>query len=223
MVLEFSFADFTRECSRSYPPVALQPGLRLGTLHRSCEELLELHHPERSSLLACKAGCGSCCIVNVSVLLPEAMAIVEYLEAQPEFDRVAMWKSLNQVWTRICGVDDEDRVAMRQTCVFLDKTGSCAVYPVRPLLCRGATSTDADSCRQALRGTLFSEKPEVIMNLFQRELFAAAYVGLSEGLEERGIDGRGFELTGILRYLLGNPQRRCELQSGLRLNWDELI
>ena len=223
MVLDFSFDDFTQECRRSYLSVALQPGLRLGTLYRNCEELLEFHHPQRSSLLACKAGCGSCCIVNVSVLLPEALAIVEYLEAQPGFDCEGVGKNLNQLWTRICGVEDEDRVDMRQPCVFLDKTGSCTVYPVRPLLCRGTTSTDAESCRLALNGKLFNEKPVVKMNLFQRELFDAAYVGLSEGLEERGIDGRGFELTGIVRYLLSNPKRRSELQSGVRLNWGELL
>jgi len=223
MALTFSFEEFTCECSHRYQSVALQSGVRLVSLHQRCEALLEIHHPKRFGLLDCKAGCGSCCVVNVSVLLPEALAIVEYLETQPGIDLETFGKSLDQLWTRICGVADEDRVGMHQPCVFLDETGSCTVYPVRPLLCRGATSTDVERCRQALRTDLFTEDSTVTMNLFQRELYDAAYVGLSEGLEQGGIDGRGFELTGIVRYLLVSPQRRPELQSGLRLNWRELV
>ena len=219
--LTFNFEEFTQECRCL--PVALQPGTGLESLYDDCEALLELHHPERVSLLDCKAGCGSCCIVNVSVLLPEALSIIEYLEAQSWHVSKDFLANLDRIWPRICGVDAEERLSMRQSCVFLDETGSCSIYPVRPLLCRGVTSTSSESCKQALNINCFEAKSSVEMNLFQRDLFDAAYIGLSEGLEEQGVDGRGFELTGLVRYLLRNPQRRADLQSGLRLNWSELI
>jgi hypothetical protein len=96
------------------------------------------------------------------------------------------------------------------------------IYPVRPLLCRGLTSTDAEDCRQALHVSQDQEKSVVEMNLFQRDLYDSAYLGLSKGLEERGADGRGFEITGLLRYMLRNPEKRPDLESGFRLKWSDL-
>ncbi len=222
MGLTFSFAEVNRECSRSYSSLALQPGIRLKPLYHNCERLLDHYHPDRLSLLACRAGCGDCCILKVSVLLPEALAIIEYLEAQPGSVRTSLEKKLDQVWTRISGAEGDEWGGMRQSCVFLDTTENCTIYSVRPLLCRGVTSTDADNCKQALNAECDDDKSAVEMNLFQRELFQTAYVGLSVGLEKMGVDNRGFELTGIVRALLRDPQLCSELQTGLRLNWSDL-
>lgn len=218
---EFSFADFTLKCRRDYALAETQSELRLEQLFRDCERLLDQYHPDRSSRLDCKPGCGSCCIVNVSVLFPEALSIVEHLE-QSSANLTELKTRLDLLWTSIRGLDDEDRSCMRKPCAFLDTSGSCSIYPVRPLLCRGVTSTDADSCRESFSALLYNEKLSVPMNLFQRDLYSAAYLGLSEALEEKGLDGRGFEVTGLVRYLLNNPQGRAELNSGLQLNWLEL-
>lgn len=221
MVRNFSFADFTRQCRDNYSPAVMPSGVRLEPLYHECETLLEEYHPDRFSHLACRAGCGNCCIVNVSVLLPEALAIVDYIEERPaEIPELRV--RLDLLWTRIRGVNDDERVSMRQPCIFLDKAENCSIYPVRPLLCRGVNSTDVEDCKESLYACLYNEKLAVRMNLFQFELYSAAYLGLSEGLDESGLDGRGFELTGIFRYLLSNPGRRQDLQSGLRLNWSEL-
>ncbi len=218
---DFSFADFTRQCRHSYLPSALPPGMRMGLLYQDCEFLLDQYQPDRFTHIACRAGCGNCCIVNVTVLLPEALAIIEYLEERLAKD-AELDERLDLLWTSVRGIDDEERVCMRQPCVFLDDGGNCSIYPVRPLLCRGVTSTDDEECRESFNAYLYNAKRVVQMNLFQRELYAAAYLGLSEGLEEQGLDGRGFELTGIVRYLRRHPHRREDLRSGLRLKWDEL-
>ncbi len=218
----FNFTEFKRGC-RQLPKDGLPTSRRMSALHLDCEEILESRHPERSSFLDCKAGCGHCCVINVSVLLPEALTIVEHLEMLPDVERKELLARQDKLWRQIQGVDDEERIWMRKPCVFLDQQGSCSIYPVRPLLCRGVTSTDAEDCKKVLNDCLENEGQVVQMNLFQRELYDAAYIGLSEGLEEQGIDGRGFEVTGIVRYLIRNPQQRDELKSGLKINWSDMV
>ncbi len=217
----FNFAHFSKQCRKAYfskvPPAAVC----LQQLYNDCEEVLDRYHPDRSARLACRAGCGDCCIVNVSLLLPEALAIVDYCNERPQKYR-ELDQKLDSLWISIRGVDDEERVCMRQPCVFLDCQGRCTIYPVRPLLCRGVTSTDTEECKKSFNAYLYNEKRSVQMNLFQHELYMTAYLGLGEGLEDRGMDGRGFELTGIVRYLRRHSRQRQKLQAGLRLRWEEL-
>ncbi|WP_020675327.1 YkgJ family cysteine cluster protein [Geopsychrobacter electrodiphilus] len=217
----FSFSDVTRYCRSSFLADSAPQQQRLDSLRCYCLAQLDQYHPARASMLDCRAGCGTCCSVNVSVLLPEALAIVDYLESQPGTIQGIKVK-LDSLWIRIRGIDDEDRVCMRQPCAFLDDVGACSIYPVRPLLCRGVTSTDVESCRQSFNAFLFNQTLGVQMNLFQRDLYAAAYLGLSEALVTLKCDARGFELTGIVRYLLHNPQQRSALHSGLCLTWNDL-
>ena len=217
----FDFAGFEQLCTSDYAPAALKPQKRLEDLHRHCEALLARFQPERVEVLDCRAGCGTCCVVNVAVLIPEALAIVEYVESHPlRFARLET--DLDRIWHQVRGVADDERVCMRVSCVFLDEAGSCSIYPVRPLLCRGVTSTSAEDCRRSFNANLFNEKISVRMSLFQRELYDRAFVGLSEGLEACQRDGRSFEMTGIIRHLLRKPQRRTAVQSGYRLAWEEL-
>lgn len=218
----FDFEKFSQKCRQICSPEILLPSVRLTGLHRECEQLLEMHQTERNRLLDCKAGCGSCCIVNVSVLFPEVLAILEFLEDRAADDIEHLVPMLDEVWVRIRGLDDDERICLHQPCVFLDSHDGCSIYPVRPLLCRGVTSTDAESCRQSFVGGLQNDSSTVLMNLFQRELYDAAYLGVSAGLEAQGLDGRGYELTGLVRFLMRNPQKRDEMTSGLQLQWDDL-
>ncbi len=222
MVASEVCAELGRLCEKRYAhEVAVSPQGLQG-LYAECEKLLDDYHPDRGEHLDCKAGCGDCCIVNVSVLWPEAVAISTYLEHLSETDLAVLGERLDTAWTRIRGVEDEDRVCMRQPCVFLDERGRCAIYPSRPLLCRSVTSTDSGACRDSFHAYLHNEQRTVEMNLFQKELYNAAYLGLSRGLEEQDLDGRGFELTGLVRYLYKNNGEPGRLRQGLRIRWDEL-
>lgn len=111
---------------------------------------------------------------------------------------------------------------MQRSCAFLDDHGSCRIYPVRPLLCRSITSTDARQCRETLAGKVFGEELPVLMHRFQQQLYECLFAGFGEGLEAGGIDGRSFQLSGLVRYLLDHPEREQELFAGHRLNWEEL-
>lgn len=160
---------------------------------------------EDHELLACAAGCGSCCMVNVSVLGPEAVNIARYLNGQfADEERQALLQSMKKMVNAICDVDEEERIAMRRSCVFLNDKGECTIYPVRPLLCRSITSTSATACRDALAMQALGEQLPVVMNLFQKNLFDVAYQGLAKAMEDNDMDTRGAELTAaVLQHLEG--------------------
>lgn len=61
--------------------------------------------------LACKKGCDACCAAGLSVLPVESFAIQASGLAPPAAPKPGM-------------------------CAFLDASGACSVYAVRPLLCR---------------------------------------------------------------------------------------
>ena len=174
------------------------------------------------SLIACRAGCASCCVVNVSILFPEGMAISRYVQALPPGQRSYIISRLDDLWRSVRGLDDDERVALRKPCAFLDQTGFCQIYPVRPFLCRGVTSTSAEGCRQALADTLLDESRPVLMNLFQQQLFEALYLGVGNGLDRAGLEGRGVKLTGLVRYLLKNPEAGAEFVTGKKFDWHEM-
>ncbi len=155
------------------------------------------------SHIACGAGCGACCCVNVATLQPEAHNIAAYLRrtcSATELDELST--RMGQVLVMICGLDDEERIATSQPCVFLDPQGSCSIYPVRPLLCRSITSTCASACRAALQLDMFKEPQPVMMNMFQKELMETAFTALARMWQEGGGDGRSQELTAAVYPLL---------------------
>lgn len=153
--------------------------------------------------LACAAGCGSCCMVNVSVLEPESINISRYLKhTLADDERELLLLSMKKMVNHICNVDEEERIAMRKNCVFLSEKGECTIYPVRPLLCRSITSINAQDCRDALTMQALGEQIPITMNLFQKNLFDVAYQGLAAAMEKNSMDTDSAELTAdVLSYL----------------------
>jgi Fe-S-cluster containining protein len=169
---------------------------------------------ERSHI-ACAAGCGVCCMVNVAVLFPEAVVIVEHLrENLAEKDLACLTAKVETLYRKIIWLDDEERVFLRRPCAFLDEGGCCSIYPVRPLLCRSVTSTDPERCRQAIASHALGDSEPILMNLLQKAIMEAAYQGMGLALEEAGMDGRGMKLTVAVKHLLHHPQRVSAYLSG---------
>ncbi len=172
--------------------------------------------------IACKAGCGSCCVVNVSILLPEGLAIVGYIQGMAEDEQEKIKASLDDLWQVVRGLDEEDRLYLRRNCAFLDSDGCCRIYPVRPILCRSVSSVDPEQCRQALTAQVFGESSPLLMNLQQNNLYEGLFVGFANGLEQGGVDGNSFQLTGLVRYLLRNSQAEERFLRGGKVQWLEL-
>ncbi|MFN2257369.1 MAG: YkgJ family cysteine cluster protein [Desulfuromonadaceae bacterium] len=172
-------------------------------LHQVEDELNAGLSVSDHDMIACTAGCGSCCRVNVAILSPEAHNIAAYLRrtcTASELKQLCM--RMRQMLVAINGLDDDERIATNQPCAFLNEERSCSIYPVRPLLCRSVTSTCAEACRAALRSNIFEERGTVVMNLFQKDLMDAAFNTLAQLWHESGGDSRSRELTAAVYPLL---------------------
>lgn len=191
----------------------LQPMLRRASLAGDCAELMvDLHcrveaalQPLDCSQVACAAGCGSCCRVNVAVLLPEAVAVVNYLNQIPSPGSAELAARVRELYRRTAGLDEQERLQLQAPCAFLSEQGVCQVYPVRPLLCRSVTSTDPAACRAALTTTALEQAPSVLMNLQQKALCEAAFIALAETARELNLDDRSTTLTTAVYHLLEQP------------------
>lgn len=208
----FDFSDYQQQLHGRLVPV-LRKAKKSADLAAIMAEIhAQVEHDLENGLtaddhrrLACTAGCSRCCCVNVSILMPEAVTIARYLQRGYDPLRLAqLCQQMQTLVVAISSLDDEERIAVRRNCSFLDPHGLCIIYPVRPLLCRAVTSVDADDCRAALTMAALGEQPAVIMNLFQRNLMTVAYQGLAAALEQAGQNGAGHELTAaVLQQLQG--------------------
>lgn len=170
------------------------------------------------SRVACGPGCGDCCVLNVAVLFPEAIAISRYMEkCLTEEERVEVRSRLHLLAAATRWLDDEERMFLREACAFLDRRRLCMIHPVRPLLCRAITSTNPDICREAIAMVPLDGQPTVEMNLFQKNLFDAVYQGLGAALREAGLDHRPKRLTSAVLALLEEPALVEDFAAGERL------
>ena len=194
----------------------------LEKLFAETEVLLQHHDEGDRSLIACHAGCQDCCVVNVSITLLEGLVLSRFILQWRDVGQTEVKAKLDSLWRVVRGLEDDERLMVRKKCAFLDEQGCCTVYPVRPLFCRSVTSTDVESCRAAVTGPLFGETQSVIMHQFQLQLYKISFTGVADGLEQAGLDGRSFPLSGLVRYLLAHPDRDEELLTTSSLNWDHL-
>jgi len=181
------------------------------------------HHKEGDRrLIACHAGCQDCCIVNVSVTLLEGIAITRFLRQWDDNQQQDIAAKIDSLWIVVRGLEDDERIMARKKCAFLDMSGCCSIYPVRPLFCRGVTSIDVDTCRSAIADQAFGVTTEVMMHQFQLDLYKVAFGAISSGLERSGRDGRSFQLSGLVRYLLAHPGEEEHLLRSSSLSWMDL-
>jgi hypothetical protein len=104
--------------------------------------------PER---VACRSGCDHCCHQSVAVTLPEALAIVAHLREAWTSDELLLFTArLAERVERTRGTSADERFSPELPCLFL-REGSCSIYEVRPLVCRGMNSLDASDCARRLR------------------------------------------------------------------------
>lgn len=169
-------------------------------------DLLKFGDEAELAKIDCAPGCGACCILNVEVLIPEAIAVTHFLLRHYPADRCnTIIEKLDRLFLATRWLEDDDRYFLRMSCAFLDGEGHCLIHKIRPLLCRSISSLDRHTCRDTIASVAFGGVPRVIMNLFQKRLFDAAYQGLSKGLKELGLESRPWRLTPAVRLLLERP------------------
>lgn len=169
-------------------------------------DLARFCDPAERAQIACGPGCGACCVLNVAVLIPEAIAITWFLKRRCSDEQLdALRVSLEGLLTRTRWLDDDERLFVRAPCAFLDSLGSCMIHPVRPLLCRSITSRDPRACHDSIALAPLNGAPSVEMNLFQKQLVDTVYLALAEALEDLGLDHRPRRLSAAVLALLNEP------------------
>jgi hypothetical protein len=145
--------------------------------------------------------------VNVATLAVEGAAAAAWLAARlAPSEREVRARELLRFHDRIRWLEDEDRIASRETCPFLEGDGACAIHPVRPLACRSLSSLDAGDCRRALRERMERDGGgEVRMNVLQHALYADAVATLQASLVRAGLDARCRDVSGMVAAFLADP------------------
>jgi len=149
--------------------------------------------------LACQEGCDWCCHKVVGVAAPEVLRIVAYLR-----ERLAE-QVVQDAATRAAAHAEKRRAltgdqwaADRLPCPLLVEN-LCIAYPVRPLTCRGYTSSDARRCESAAK----SRQPPAVPT-HGPSLRMATFIldGMRSGLAETGLAGDRLLLAEALRIAL---------------------
>lgn len=177
---------------------------------------------EEHRLIACGPGCAACCRVNVTVLLPEAVAIAAYIEdtcSGEEFTPLKM--RIAATAERVRWMDDDERIRAGIPCPFLDGRGWCTIHPVRPLTCRALSSTDPEQCRRALESHGSDEEEAIVSNLFQKFLMEETFRVLSAAMERSGLDITGRELSRSVARCLQDPGIADDFLAGKRVRFPD--
>lgn len=178
-------------------------------------DLARFGESTQTSRVACGPGCGACCVLNVDVLIPEAVAITWFMRRRFTAEKLdAIRSRLLELSRRTRWLDDEERLFLRAPCAFLDDLGNCVIHVVRPLLCRAITSTDPVTCRDEIAMVPLNGAPIVEMNLFQKQLVDTVYCELGGALEFLGLDYRPRRLSSAVLALLDEPELIATYVSG---------
>lgn len=168
--------------------------------------------------IACSAGCPHCCVLNVSILLPEGIIIAKWLrERLPSPELAVLAGRLAAHCRRVRWMEDEERITKQVVCPLLDAEGNCTIHPVRPLVCRAVASLDRADCREAFDPAVTDEERLVSADLLRQSVFDEAFMALVRAVRHRGLDDRSIELgSGVLTFL-DRPEFCERLFSGEQL------
>lgn len=119
------------------------PAARYAGLLAAADAAIEEQKARATLPLPCKAGCNHCCqFQRITLTTSEAVLAVRHVEGMAAERREAV---IGAIMTAApTGVNNAP-------CAFLTGQG-CAIYPVRPIPCRGYHSLSEPACRALLEG-----------------------------------------------------------------------
>ena len=155
--------------------------------------------------LACRAGCAFCCMQPTSASAPEVFAIYSHLKQtlseKEQKVLVANLRTYDNAWKHF--LSTEKSRAFRQMCP-LNVKGQCSVYAVRPLACRGYTSTSSEACEQFY---LAGDEDANIMGSFDNEqMIFSLRIGLGHALQSKGLPHHAYDLSTALLTCFDDPK-----------------
>jgi hypothetical protein len=179
--------------------------------------------------LWCRPGCGNCCSLAVNATFPEALVIDAALTSDQR-------TTLGTIAGKILGHARQGGDARSfltgyrravGPCPFLDDTGNCSIYPVRPLACRALLATrPPDWCGVNLAELARCERDAFLASLDRRMVaFPTHYAAAPQELATAGerdllgamLGSTGVALSGtlpLLVWLCGNAELAPALATG---------
>jgi Fe-S-cluster containining protein len=139
--------------------------------------------------LACHKGCSPCCTLRVTATAPEVILIARYIRwTEARTKDVNLAKRVVRADKETRGLTEARRVKLKRPCPFILQ-GICAIYPVRPLACRGHACYDRQACVEAAAGRIqqipLSEPHRLVRSLVQNAMqFALRDAGYPWSLYE---------------------------------------
>ncbi|WP_435005604.1 YkgJ family cysteine cluster protein [Tundrisphaera lichenicola] len=167
----------------------------VGQVHANCRD---------GHRVACQSGCTYCCTYPVAASAPEVLAIASFVrERFNEERRAALVARVDANIAATQGMDMGQRDRIRLDCPFLE-AGTCSVYEVRPVACRGVSSYSVDDCRED------SEHPgagvEIHTNGLRELVFGAIREGLAIACKSSSADHRLLELVRAYKIASEDPK-----------------
>lgn len=135
-------------------------------------EMLDRYNALANGLTACSKGCAFCCHMEIGVLQIEA----DFISAKIGIPSKQLSYDPTKKSETFC---DPSR-----PCPFLDRDFSCAIYPIRPMVCRTHVSFEAtdEPCR-------FESETQVILLVDRAKSFPGAMKAYGELANQSGGSG----------------------------------
>jgi uncharacterized protein len=150
--------------------------------------------------IACKAGCGHCCSVQVQVLPVEVLHLVSYLRRTRTADQLqTLTEQVSALDERVHGLLPAERILLGLPCALL-VDDRCSAYEARPVICRSANSSDVGRCRAAIGPNATG----VTVPTYEHQVAVCRQVtlALATGLQQTGFATEPLEFMSALRIAL---------------------
>lgn len=171
----------------------------LRSAHKGFDRAYDSAPAEARALVACRAGCGTCCHVPVGVQAHEVLLVAEYIQTRYsplEFDAVIAALAAHRA--AFAGRTMDERAAQKRPCALL-REGSCTIYESRPEACRAHHSRNLDGCRSNLEAGV--DTVDVLIPAIRGRMFAVM-LGIDQGVAEAGFDGQAYDFGSALHEAL---------------------
>jgi Fe-S-cluster containining protein len=135
--------------------------------------------------VACREGCTYCCFNQIEVTPLEALLIGHHVSRNfPAPEQTALQERLRRSLTFKAGKNKRQIAELRRKlpCPLLQHD-RCAIYPVRPLVCRAMHSLDAGACAREFKSR---KAPGVQYYQHRYELMLSVTAGLQDGCKALG-------------------------------------
>jgi Fe-S-cluster containining protein len=154
--------------------------------------------------LACRPGCYFCCHNQIEVTPPEALLLGDYVAQNfSAEEKRRLGERIEQAIRLKTGKSKQEVAECRQQlpCPCLIE-GRCAVYPVRPLVCRAMHALDAGQCEASLKG----QDLRPVAHYAHRQVFIRSLVkGLRDACRALGCQAGALDLAWALRDCFTQP------------------